>query len=277
MAPKPITFSHTRLGTWQRCRQRYEWKYIDRLPETASDGQKRGRAGHKALELWYSGQREHEAATVMGLAELDGLPKEAERMRIILERYFKWASLMDSASWDKVLGTEVELKGEIDGHEFIGYADLIVQTKTGIAIVDHKFSASTGTEGALQSPQLSTYGELCLQTIGEMPEKLIYNVVRTTVGGQAATTPVLRYGAAIVPERHQLWREETAAKAAEIAAFHGQGGPKPAKYRSQTKDCSWDCSFYRRCLALDSGKEYREGEAQGRADLEVEDDVTVAR
>lgn len=273
MAGATIKYSQTRVGTWRRCRQRYSWKYVDHLPETASDGQKRGRAGHKALERWYSGWAA-KIATSAGLAELLDLPKDVERMRTVLERYYRWATLMDSRDWNKVVGTEVELEGEIDGHRVMGIADLIVETNTGLAIVDHKFSANGTLEGALQSPQLSMYGELALQVLGEMPEYLIYNTVRTTVGGQAQTNPVLRYKARIVPERHQLWKDEFGAQMAEIEAFHKGGGEAPRKYRNQTRDCSWDCPFYGRCLALDRGEEYVETEKGVRDDIVIEDDVT---
>lgn len=274
MGQQAIRFSQTRVGTWRRCRQRYEWKYVDRIPETASDGQKRGRCGHKALELWYRGV-EDSACIMAGLLEIADQPKDVERMRTILTRYFKWASLMDAQEWSEVLGTEVELTGEIDGQQVMGIADLIVRHKTGgLAIVDHKFSANGTLEGALQSPQLSMYGELALQTLGEMPDYLIYNTVRTTVGGQAVTNPVLRYKAQIVPERHQLWKDEFGAQMGEIVAFHKGGAEAPRKYRNQTRDCSWDCPFYGRCLALDRGEEYVEAPAGVRDDLVLEDDVT---
>lgn len=274
MASKAIEFSQSRVGTWRRCRQRYDWKYVQHLPERASEGQYRGRCGHKALEQWYIGT-EPAAAVAAGLMELGpGQVKDVERMRAILTRYFKWAALMDEHDWQEVIGTEVSLHGEIDGHKIMGIADLIVRTKTGIAIVDHKFSANGTLEGALQSPQLSMYGELALQVLGEMPEFLIYNTVRTTVTGQAMTNPVLRYKARIVPERHQLWKDEFAAQAEEIDAFHKGGAGAPRRYRNQTKDCGWDCAFYGRCLALDRGEEYVEVATGQREDLTIVDDVT---
>jgi hypothetical protein len=270
-----VRYSYTRLAEWRRCRQRYAWKYEERIPTESSPGQIRGKCGHEALAAWYSGKTEQQALGV-GLAELKALGHQAapdrQLMEAVLKRYFAWAKRFDN--WE-VVAVEEELTGEIGGHSMLGYVDLIVRLKNkknaGLTIVDHKFQKNGTVEGALLSPQLSMYAELVLQKYGELPDGVLYNVVRTTLGGQAAVTPVVRVPAQL-KGIHQTWKEETARQVEEMEAFHKKGAGAPPVYRNQTNNCNWDCPFYGRCLAIDAG----EYQLLRRQPSESKDDVRDA-
>lgn len=251
-----MRLSFTRLADWRRCRQRYEWKYVQHIDAPSSPGQLRGKAGHSALAAYYGGMPA-EQAILAGLVELEELGREGSEdrqlMKAVLERYFRWAKLNDD--W-RVVAVEQELKGSIGGYDVIGYVDLLVRKLVGgrprLCIVDHKFQRNAAIEEAILSPQLAMYEELVRQNYGEEPGELIYNIVRTVIGGQAAATPVVRVRAQIKPSRRRLWLHEVIAQAGEMAAFHNGEAAGPRIYRNQTSTCNWDCPFYQRCLVLDS-------------------------
>jgi RecB family exonuclease len=250
-----MRLSFTRLAEWRRCRQRYAWHYVDNIERPSAAAQIRGKAGHAALAAYYSGAPVDQAI-LAGLVELEeigeGVGEERALMKAILARYFQYAKVVDN--WT-VVAVEQELKGNIGGYEMIGYVDLIVRKhgSTKLSIVDHKFQRDASIEDVLLSPQLAMYEELVRQNYGEDSlEDLIYNVVRTILGGQAALKPVHRVRAQIRPSRRALWKDELIAQADEMWRFHTGEAGGPRVYRNQTKNCSWDCAYYQRCLVLDS-------------------------
>ena len=247
--------SQTRLAEWRRCRQRYDWHYVSKIAISPSPGQLRGRAGHAALAAYYEGKTVEQS---IGLGLLELLPlglegtKDRQLMTAILQRYFQYAKANDN--W-KVVAVEKELLGRVGRHELQGFVDLLVEIDGELVIIDHKFQRNGTVEGTLLSPQLAMYSELVRQNYRREAHKVMYNVVRTTLGGVALATPVVRIPAKIVPARHKLWQQELIAQSDEIERYHKGGEAAPAVYRNQTGNCNWDCSFYQRCLTLDTGGE----------------------
>ena len=267
-----MKLSHTRLHRWRRCRQQYAWYYLQKLPSEPSAGQLRGRAGHSALGAWYHGASDQQAIA-MGMVDLQVLGaegnKDRELMVKILQRYFAWARKFDD--W-QVLHTEHELQGKIGDHELTSFVDMIVRRKGKIVVVDHKFQRDKLVEGLLTAPQLSMYSELYRQNYHGEADTVMFNVVRTVLGGDAVLNPVVRTEAQLRPATATLWKKEVLVQAEEIAAFHRGGAGSPAIYRNQTKDCSWDCPFYQTCLGLDRGTISTISKAP--PSVEIVDDIT---
>src|SRR3982751_3628276 len=153
-----MEFSQTRLGEWRRCRQRYQWKYVDSIPTASSPGQKRGTAGHRALAFYYGNGQTPNAMSAgmrMALNELAGADLEGDRDLItkILQRYYKYAQVHD-VGW-KVVAVEKKFVGKIGPYSLQGYIDLLLEIEDEFVIVDHKFQKDGTVEGALLSTQLA--------------------------------------------------------------------------------------------------------------------------
>ena len=252
--------SHTSLSSFRRCKMRYKWGYIDNHAAPSSPAQIKGGVGHVGLAAWYpaiANAKTFNPAGDIALKAASDKLAEYEReagkemtdiwddIAIILERYFKWAIDADDFQVQEI---EYKFELEIDDFILIGYLDGIVQRIDGsLWILEHKFTKQARVKHLELDPQLSLY-MLAARASGFDVRGALYNVIRTTLGGIAATEPVVRLPVYRNNEGLQQIAREIVLQMKEMRTFHEQNG-KDA-YRNQIMDCSWDCSFFNPCLAM---------------------------
>ncbi len=252
--------SHTSLSSFRRCKMRYKWGYIDNYAAPSSPAQIKGGVGHVGLGAWYpaiSNTKTFNAAGDIALKAASDKLAEYERemneemtdiwddIAVILERYFKWAIDADDFQVQEI---EYKFELEIDDFILIGYLDGIVQRIDGtLWILEHKFTKQARVKHLELDAQLSLY-MLAARASGFDIRGALYNVIRTTLGGIAATEPVVRLPVYRNNEGLQQIAREIVFQMKEMRTFHEQNGE--GAYRNQTMDCSWDCSFFNPCLAM---------------------------
>ncbi len=256
--------SHTSLSSFRRCKMRYKWGYIDNHAALSSPAQIKGGVGHVGLGAWYTSLSEMkdtridvDDARAIALKAASNKLSEYERevaeemtdmwddIAIILERYFKWAIDADDFQVQEI---EYKFELEIDDFILIGYLDGIVQRIDGtLWILEHKFTKQARVKHLELDAQLSLY-MLAARASGFDVRGALYNVIRTTLGGIAATEPVVRLPVYRNNEGLQQIAREIVLQMKEMRTFHEQNGE--GAYRNQTMDCSWDCSFFNPCLAM---------------------------
>lgn len=145
-------------------------RYVEKIYDTpANPSSVIGRAGHKALEHFYSGM-DKEAATALGLEYLRGVPdfelefgkaksKKAKRdKRAAMERDYLQAVgfYLERAPRHRVLGVEVRGVAQVEGLPLPlkAISDLVVESKRepgAVDVVDHKFVDSFSKQGATKT------------------------------------------------------------------------------------------------------------------------------
>lgn len=212
--------SHSAIMSYLRNRLAFKKIYILKLynfknsPATVV-----GKAGHKALEIYYKNGNNADEAAQIGTAYINSVKDDD----------VEWGKI---GSREKVIKTfntafngyisEYDVDGEILGVEktitsFINYngqelalpiksvSDLIIRNANGIDIVDHKFIATYTDgeveDGALVSQALCNYFNV-LSEFGEAPKRMIFNEYKTTKNsnGDAQLQPYI-----IVFKEHQDW------------------------------------------------------------------------
>lgn len=250
------SFSHTSMSTYRRCKAQYKWKYIDNLLPTEGTGRIRGSAGHAALATWYSNGCDEEAdklaieamSNKFNDAESESgldLHSEWDLMCIIIPRYFEWARKNDN--FDEIIAIEQKFEMGIGEHTVIGFIDGVVRSKNGsIWLLEHKFNKQVSTKVIDLDIQMSIYMMAAVK-MGIKAEGVLYNVIRVAEGGIAATRPVERRHVFRRIDGLRLLEAEMSLQLDEMKEFHENGG---RVYRNPTANCSWDCSFYGACLAM---------------------------
>lgn len=251
------TLSNTRIGNFQRCRQRYVWSYLDQgmkeIPKSA--GLRRGEAMHAGIETFYRGEM---AATPLHGRITDSLQsawdlfqpvgddmiKDWDLMEKVLVRYFRQVAVQDQ--W-VVRDVEITLDSPPDVlFKLTGRIDLVVQSG-GTYFVDHKFNKQVSHAHLPVDTQVSTY-LLLARMLGMEVDGVIYNVVRMAEGGIAEKEPVVRQVATRSRQWLDAWEKQLVLLSGQIERFHD--GYKPEwNSRSFTANCHWDCSFYEHCQA----------------------------
>lgn len=230
------------------------------LTTPSSVGQARGTIGHAALGLWYSNmgkmeEKERDEASIklagsmlidVEKARDESMQEEWELLQIILQRYFDWARAHDNFS--EVIAIEHKFEIEIDGIPLIGYIDGIVRINKSIWLLEHKFNKQVRTSHIDLDPQMSIY-LMAARKEGINATGVLYNVVRVAEKGIAATQPVERRQVFRNQEGLEFVEQELSIQMQEMKAAH-EAGSIPYLYRSQTSECSWDCSFYDCCLLI---------------------------
>lgn len=252
--------SHTSTSSFRRCRMQYKWKYLLNYAPPASPPLIKGSCGHAAMGAGYMALAEKkDFDTVVDLslkaasAKLAEFEEEADNemtdiwddMSIIVPRYFEWA-----AENDDFIAHEIEYKFlfEIDDFDVIGYFDGIVERSNGtLWLLEHKFTKQVRIKHLEIDPQVSLY-MLAARAEGFDIRGVLYNVVRTTIGGKAQTEPVARLPVFRNNEGLEQIAVEAIYQMREMRAFHESNGENA--YRTPTQDCSWDCGFFNACLAM---------------------------
>ena len=143
-------YSYSRVDLWHRCPYHYKLKYIDHLHEMpkldADNPLIVGSALHKGIE---SGE------AAMEQLYFDSFPVITEEQE---NEMMKLRTLLPKvqAYLDQFKGCRIEHEVQINGPDFIGYADLIITAPDGTSMVmDFKYSNSV--DKYLQSGQLHLY------------------------------------------------------------------------------------------------------------------------
>ena len=250
--------SHTSMSSFRRCKMRYKWNYVENYAPLPGPALIKGSVGHAALGAWYPAMVANpEEALDIGLkaasTKLAEYEEQTEQdlthvwddMAIILERYAEWALENDDFK-----AYEIEYKFNLEIGDFIltGYIDGIVERDNGTHwILEHKFTKQVRIKHLELDPQVSIY-LLAARALGFDVRGAFYNVVRTTIGGKAATEPVVRLPVFRNNEGLEQIVYELVLQMEEMRKFHESGGE--GAYRNPTMDCSWDCGFNNACLAM---------------------------
>lgn len=264
-----MNLSYTQLKSWRRCRLQYKWRYVDHVPTPPSSGLLTGDAGHQALAVWYGGGTEGQALAAaervfstrgkhLPVETLRGLSKT---LAAVLKRYFVWSTQHDD--WRSAV-QHVEYKVDLPlagGHRIVGYLDLVLGLDDGVWIAEHKFVKDARTNHLLLDTQCTTYCALYWMQTAVLPRGVIYNSVRMRPGGIAEQEPALRTQVTRTKEGLELaWQELlwSGQELLRVRERYERGAGGPLTYRNATHDCSWDCSFYRQCCALELTGDYNE-------------------
>jgi hypothetical protein len=257
--PKPFGISHSKMGDFRRCRQRYHWKYISHYYPKSAMGQSRGTAGHAALAVWHS---DYDPQKAMNAAwekwSLDGY-KQDEDWQLLedaLNRYFVWSKANDTFKM-----VEPEYKFEIEYEDplitFVGYIDGIVEEQGKLWLLENKFWKRVDITNIEMDMQATLY-LLAAGIMGKEVNGVIYNIVRIGDLKPHKTDPIFVTEPVVRKLLHRNLaglvhvQQEVLRQAEEMIAYQKGGTP----YRNPTKDCTWDCSFYAPCMSmLDDGYE----------------------
>lgn len=245
-----ITFSHSMLSTYRRCKYRFHLTYREAYIAPSSPGQFRGSAGHKALEVYYSGDRNMQIAVQAAwdhwFEKLGDIPPDEDwaMLESALYRYGEWAVKNDKF---EVQQTEFHFDIPLtDRYNLQGYIDGVVKIGKGIWLLEHKFNKRVSTKHLDLDPQVSVY-MLAAAILGLDPQGVFYNIIRMGDGPTALNDPVVRTMVYRNPEGLSYFFDETTELMEEVDAFLSGKG---AVYRNMNADCSWDCAFTNVCLSL---------------------------
>lgn len=285
---EPIRVSHTMLSTFRQCRLKFYWHYVEGWrPHSKSPGLAVGSAGHLALAAYYRHKAMNPgpiSKTMKGMlvnTALDELVTEGyedskgDDLTLVLERYLDWAESTGDKNISPILsaakGPLVELPLEVpldDNLLLIGFVDAVVarsdETKW---MMEHKFNKQASVKHLGLDPQVSMY-MFALEKMGLEVSGCLYNIIRMTKGGIAASEPVLRDYAFRTKWSSQLVYDETCMQAEELRPllamkeyvrkmdletgekFLAENARACGVYRAPGRDCHWSCQFYNACMAM---------------------------
>lgn len=238
----PISYSNTRLSMYKRCRLKYYWNYVDKQPQKEGPALRRGRAAHKALAVWYEGGTFEQSITAAWDDFAPHSPEMETKMQeldLILTRYLRWAKANDR--W-KVLEVETSIEAKWKRKRFMGIFDLVVDLRGKKFIVDHKFQRSHAFSHLEVDSQVSHY--LSLARLNGMDvQGVIYNIVNLDLGNVEKV--VFRETVGRQPHFMRAYMNSLMPQIKEMQKLNRK---KLDVYPNWTKDCCWDCGFYRRCI-----------------------------
>ena len=251
-----MNFSHTKLSTWRRCRQRFHWQYINKYRSPVGLGLIRGGVGHKALAVWYETYDEKKAMQAASdelyvhenHGDVDDPDKIWDLANIVLNRYFAWSKLNDRFTSVEVVEYEFNLPFRDTGHILNGFIDGIVTQTDGTQwLFEHKFYSTATVNHLDLDPQVSVYLYAARQ-LGFNPRGVLYNVIRNAAGGIAETQPVLRIPVFRNTEGMEALENELEHQLQDMVEYMNSASKRT--YRTPTKDCSWDCGYFNACLSI---------------------------
>lgn len=238
-----MAVSNTRLSLFRRCKLKYYWSYIGKGPSTTSSrGLIRGKAGHQALADFYSGRTMKEAIEAAWISFSPNCEKSLQDMLQldeVLHRYITWSAQRDR--W-KVLEVETTVEAEYGGSKLMGIWDLLIEVGGKTFIVDHKFQKSHSVYHLEVDTQVTHY--LALAKLARVHvDGMLYNIVNLKEGQvkEVATRQVV----VRPPRLIDAYLKGVKLQVEEMNKFEEQ---QAVPYPNWTKDCSWDCGFYRRCV-----------------------------
>lgn len=239
---RAISYSNSRLTTFKRCRLKYHWQYVDKKPQKEGLALRRGHAAHAAMASFYT---EGSVAKAIDAAFIDYAPHDQTsiekffELEKILLRYFSWCG--DQDKW-KVLAVETTVEVKYGSHKLMGIWDLLVNKAGKTFIVDHKFQKSHSFSNLEVDPQVTHYLALA-KLSGVQVHGLIYNIVNLELG--KTETVALREIAGRQDYYIDAYLDSLDLQIKDIKKAERRKLPI---YQNWTKDCCWDCGFYRRCI-----------------------------
>jgi hypothetical protein len=147
----------------------------------------------------------------------------------------------------QLVGSEVEFNLALPGGNILnGFIDGILTLNGRNWLLENKFMKQASIKHVDLDAQVSIY-MLAAYALGYNPVGTLYNVVRMSDGPTAEKEPVLRAYVYRNAEGLRTIQKEILEQMEEMEEFH-QG--KLRVFRNPTKDCSWDCQFYKVCLDM---------------------------
>jgi len=248
---KAFSVSHSKMATFRRCLQQFHWKYIDGHYPPSSAGQLRGTCGHAALAIWHVDYDEDKATqAAWDIWESHGFSQNEDWQLLedSLGRYYPWSREHDKF---KLLHAEQEfnIHFDVEGTDvkFNGYIDGIVEENKKLWLLENKFYKRMQNANTLFLDQQVSLYMLASHLLGYEVQGVIYNMVRVADTKIAVTEPVVRQRIYRSSEGLGLIQNEMLQQVGAMLTYVQKGGPT---YRTPTKDCTWDCSFYRACLGM---------------------------
>lgn len=244
MPRKSVAYSNTRLTTFKRCRLKYHWQYVAKgtEPQKHARALRRGAAAHLAMAAYYRGKSPKEAISEAWEDYRPATPKSLNYMLeldTILARYFAWAAVNDL--WQVQL-VEETIETEYKGIKLMGIWDLMVKKNGRLWIVDHKFQKSHSFSNLEVDPQVTHYIALA-RLKGIRVEGVIYNIINLETG--ETKNIAFRQQTGRSDYFVQSYLDSLIPQIKEIKKAQRHTLPI---YPTWTKDCCWDCQFYRRCI-----------------------------
>ena len=215
-----MTFSYSRLTAFDQCRYKWLLKYIYEV-EKREDSffASYGTFIHDLLAKFYRGEGDSESLTLDYLEQyFHRVIGKPQRNSTAINYFNQGLSMISNLTPEpcKVLGVEEEVAWLLDGRNYIGYVDLILQGDNGLIIRDHKSrdlkprsNRKKPTKGDEELDeylrQLYLYAIPIYEKYGEYPVSLEFNLYRT--------------GALIKEPFHKQKFDETCRWAIEKADF----------------------------------------------------------
>lgn len=176
-------WSYSALKLYETCKYAFYLKYVEDKKEEQNVFASFGKFVHSILERYFNGELyAFELADVFETEYETSVQGRFPFYNMYTAFYNKTLSYLQNFDGvnGEVLGVEQELKSVIGGHNFIGYADLILRDDKGIVVVDHK------SHGAWKSKkertdylrQMYLYAWCIQKMYGELPYKLVFNKFR---------------------------------------------------------------------------------------------------
>jgi PD-(D/E)XK nuclease superfamily len=194
-----MKLSYTNVKTFRECPKKYEYKYIQHLPEPEGEELKIGIAGHEALELYYRLDKDKRSQN--SLKEIISKLSKVEdgiRQRVMesLVDYHVWAVKEDEGI--TITQTEQEINLKLGDYQFVGKIDAIGVKDNEPVLLEHKFKSQWGTDVMQQFSFDEQNKGYSLATGCRL---IIYNLIRTK---PAKTRPKFERVHVLVPESEIL-------------------------------------------------------------------------
>lgn len=173
-----MMFSHSRINTFKQCPKMFDYKYNKHLYkiEGDSDSLILGKAFHRGIELGDVGKLEQELDNNNAF-----LNENAETNKVIVlamvEAFFNKFPNHNEGD----IQHEVEIKTTFGGHDFIMYADAIIEEPTGIVLREYKTASridSTYIDKLKFNDQISRYCLAIENKFGKPVKKIEYYVAK---------------------------------------------------------------------------------------------------
>ena len=191
-----MVFSYSRLIAFDSCRYKWLMKYILGIPKISDDFfSSYGAFMHDILARFYTGEGNNEALSLHYLnnyfSQVVGKPQRTSTaINYFNQGYDAVCGLKPCPH--EVLGVEREVHWVLGGRNYMGYVDLILRSKDGIIIQDHKNRdlkprsgrakpTKTDIELSQYLRQLNLYSIPIYEMYGDYPAYLCLNCYRTGV------------------------------------------------------------------------------------------------
>lgn len=196
-----MTWSHSRVKGFEDCPYAWYLTYIEEYPREQTFFASYGSFMHQILEMYFNKTMDEKSLVLHYLLHYDEeVVGEPPNKKIALNYYQKGLDYVENIDANleefkdfKVLGTEIHFKTIVNGREFIGFIDLLLEDKNGkLYLVDHK-SRDLKKRSTRKKPtksdieldeylkQLYLYSVYIEQTYGRLPDYLCFNCFKESL------------------------------------------------------------------------------------------------